>query len=704
MAADLNNKELYINRELSWLEFNERVLDEAFDKTNPVLERFKFLGITASNLDEFFMVRVAGVMEQVFAGRTKPDSSGLSPAAQLEKISERTHEMVKKQYNCLNRSLIPRLREEKIVFKDYGELEYSQKDFLKHYFTTTLFPVLTPMAIDSSRPFPLVYNKSLNLIAELSGEGENRFAVVQAPSVLGRIIELPSGGETRDFIFLEQVIKHFMPKLFEDCEVISSSAFRITRNSDLEIDEDERHDLMVEIEQSIKRRKWGAPVRLEVESDISRNAYSFLREKLEIDESYVYHISGILDLTACFAISGIRGEEQLCDEPLPPVSVKAFKDRDMFERIKEGDVLVHHPYESFDCVVNFVRAAASDPGVLAIKQTLYRVSGNSPIINALIQAAENGKQVTVLVELKARFDEENNINWARKLENAGCHVVYGLVGLKTHCKLCLVVRKEPDGIHRYVHLATGNYNDKTAKLYTDLGMFTSKESYGADVSKLFNVLTGYSKSTDFSKISVAPTGLRDMLLYNIRNETENAKNGRPAAIVAKMNSLVDKPVIKALYEAAEAGVSIKLIVRGICCLRPGVKDVSENISVYSIVGRFLEHSRIYYFENNENPRLYLSSADWMPRNLNRRVEAAFIVDDENIKKEILDILDITLSDTEKIRVMQTDGSYRRADRRGRARLNSQLEFYRRAKEKNKPDSENREDDIFVPITSSSDNI
>lgn len=694
--AELKDSSLYINRELSWLEFNERVLEEAFDKTNPILERFKFLAITASNLDEFFMVRVAGLMEQVYAGRTKPDISGLTPEKQLEKISARTHEMTARQYNCLNRSLLPQLKADKIVFKEYGELNQKQKDFAKQYFDTTLFPVLTPMAIDSSRPFPLVANKSLNLIVELEGE---MYALVQVPSVIDRLVELPEGENgIRELILLEEIIKHFSEKLFEGCKVLSVYAFRITRNSDLEIDEEDSHDLLVEIEESIKRRKWGEPVRLEIEKDINEKAFSFLKTKLELDDEDIYRINGTLDLTVYFALAGLSGCDELRDKPMPPIAVKAFKDKDMFKVIGEGDVLVHHPYESFDPVVNFVKNAASDPYVLAIKQTLYRVSGNSPIIAALIKAAENGKQVTVLVELKARFDEENNINWARKLEKAGCHVVYGLVGLKTHCKLCMVVRKEDDGIHRYLHLGTGNYNDKTARLYTDMGMFTAKESYGADVSKLFNVLTGYSKSASYSKIAAAPTGLREMFLRNIAKEAENAKAGRPAAIFAKMNSLVDGGIIKALYEAAMAGVKIQLVVRGICCLRPGVAGISENISVISIVGRFLEHSRIYRFENGGSPRMYLASADWMPRNLDRRVEVAFAVEDEKIRSEIDRIIEITLSDTVKARVMRSDGTYKRVDKRGRESVHSQMLFYERAEEKNREDKK-KEEDVFVPLTS-----
>lgn len=696
--ADLFDSSLYINRELSWLEFNERVLEEAFDKTNPILERFNFLAITASNMDEFFMVRVAGLMEQVYAGRTRKDIAGLTPMEQLRRISDRVHEMVARQYSCLSRSLIPQLKADKIVFKNYEELNSPQREFVKQYFNTILFPVLTPMAIDSSRPFPLVANKSLNLIVELAG-AEEKYAVVQVPSVVSRLVELNNTQDgQREFIFLEDIIKHFIDKLFEGCKVVSVHAFRITRNSDLEIDEEESHDLLVEIEESIKRRKWGDPVRLEVEKDISESSFDFLERQLEINPEDIYRISGTIDLTVYFAVAGIKGCDHLRNQPMPPSPVKAFRDRDMFEVIKEKDVLVHHPYESFDCVVNFVKLAAADPCVLAIKQTLYRVSGNSPIIAALIQAAENGKQVTVLLELKARFDEENNINWARKLENAGCHVVYGLVGLKTHCKLCMVVRKEEDGIHRYLHLGTGNYNDKTAKLYTDMGMFTAKESYGADVSKLFNVLTGYSKSTNYMKIAAAPTGLREMFMDNIANEMKNAREGKPAYIKAKMNSLVDDGIIRALYEAAMAGVKIDLVVRGICCLRPGVPGISENIRVTSIVGRFLEHSRIYYFENGGEPKVYLASADWMQRNLDRRVEVAFIVEDEDIKKEVCEIMDITLADNVKARVMQSDGTYKRVDRRGKEPIHSQMLFYDMAIEKNRSEKKEKTD-IFIPMTS-----
>ena len=479
---------------------------------------------------------------------------------------------------------------------------------------------------------------------------------------------------------------------------MSAYSFRVTRDADLEIDEEDSHDLLVEIEDSIKQRKWGAPVRLEVDKNICKDSFDFLTEQLEIKDHEVYMIPDVIDLTVWFSLAGIVNRPDLCNIPMPPVPVKEFEDRDMFNVIKEKDVLMHHPYQSFDPVVNFVKFAAKDSNVLAIKQTLYRVSSNSPIIKALIEAAENGKQVTVLVELKARFDEENNINWAKKLEKAGCHVIYGLVGLKTHCKLCLVVRREEEGIVRYCHLGTGNYNDKTAKLYTDMGLFTCKETIGSDVSAIFNCLSGYSKYPNWNKISAAPTDLREMFVKNIEREEKNALEGKPAKIIAKMNSLVDTGIIKALYRASMAGVKIELIVRGICCLKTGIPTVSDNITVRSIVGRFLEHSRIYYFENNGMPKIYLASADWMNRNLDRRVEVAFPVENENLKKKVMDIIDITLKDNIKAKIQQPDGSYKPVDKRGaKELLSSQMEFYRLAKEEYVDFKKSKEDEIFVPV-------
>lgn len=672
---DLTSPNLYYNRELSWLEFNLRVLEEAQDKTNPILERLKFLAITASNLDEFFMVRVSGLMEQRAAKFQGRDPSGLTAKQQLVQISEKVHMITVMQYNCLIRAILPNLSHEGIRILKYADLNSEQKEFVEDYYMTFVYPIITPMAIDQSRPVPLLNNRSLNFIVSLKGEEgseEPLYAFMQIPTVIRRILPLSTEGE---FIFLEEIIRQYIHTLFTGYTVTEKALFRITRNSDLSVDEEDADDLLLEIEKGIKKRKWGEPVRLEIEKKMKKASRKYLQELLKLNEADIYEISGPLDLTTWFDIASLEGWEHLRDERLKPQPVPEFYYRDIFDRIRESDVLVHHPYQEFDSVLRFVSQAASDPKVLAIKQTLYRVSGNSPVVNALITAAENGKQVTVLVELKARFDEENNILWAKRLEKSGCHVIYGLVGLKTHCKICLVVRKEDDGIRRYIHLGTGNYNDSTAKLYTDLGFFTCKETFGADVSALFNLLTGYAKNQSFSKLLVAPTDLRKSFIKMINREAENAVNGKPSGITAKLNSLVDVEIIRALYRAASSGVRIKLIVRGICCLKTGVAGVSENISVYSIVDRFLEHSRIYYFENGGNPKIYLSSADWMPRNLERRVEVAFPVEDSRLKEKLTEILDITLSDTVKLRIQMPDGSYEKIDRRGKELIHSQLKFH-----------------------------
>lgn len=699
---DLDNKDYYVNRELSWLMFNERVLEEAYDKTNPLLERFKFLAITASNLDEFFMVRVSGLLDKVDVGYNKKDIAGLTPSEQLEKISEKAHEMYAKQNSCLMRSLLPALEKEGVKFLKPKELSKEQVKFLKEYFDSTLYPILTPMAIDQSRPFPLLPNKSLNLIMQIIKDDEKVYAIMQVPTVVSRVTELPSSSDSREFIMLEDIISMFVENLFEGCDVKSLSYFRITRNSDLTIDEEDTDDLLSEIEKSIKKRKWGDPVRLEIEKNMDKEIKDFLLAMLDLDGGDIYESTGYIDFTVWSKFSSIKGFDHLRDEVLSPQPVPEFLDKNIFEAIKENDILVHHPYESFDCVVKYVQEASKDPNVLAIKQTLYRVSGNSPIVGALIQAAENGKQVTVLVELKARFDEENNIIWAKKLEKAGCHVIYGLVGLKTHCKICLVVRQEEDGIKRYVHMATGNYNDSTAKLYTDYGFFTAKESFGTDVSALFNVLTGYSKPPQWKKISVAPTSLRQTFLQWIENETNIAKQGRYAEITAKMNSLVDKEMIDALYNASMAGVKINLIVRGICCLKSGIKGVSENIRVISIVDRFLEHSRIYYFHDDGNEKIFLSSADLMPRNLDKRVETAFPIEEESLKERIKETLKITLSDTVKARVQKPDGTYERIDRRGKESIHSQLIFHKQATENYKKAKKHIDSEMFRPLESNMD--
>ena len=666
----------FTNRELSWMDFNARVLEEAYEKDNPVLERFKFLGITASNLDEFFMVRVAGVKEQVRSGYREPDNAGLAPQQQLTLLSAKIHAFVEKQYTCLSRSLIPLLRQQAFFLLRAEEWNEDQQSFADDYFRNVLFPVLTPLAVDRSRPFPMLSNKSLNLGIRLKREGELAFAVVQVPSILPRLVELPCENG-RAFVLLETIIEAHLAELFELHDIEAVAAFRVTRNADLDIAE-ESEDLLIEIQESIKKRKRGKPVRLELSRHCDGELKEFLTEMLDVDELDIYEIGGPLDLTFCFRISSL--DDRLRLPPINPVPAADFCGwEDMFAAIRERDRFVHHPYESFDSVVNFVRTAAEDPDVLAIKQTLYRVSGNSPIIAALMRAADNGKQVTVLVELKARFDEENNIHWALKLEEAGCHVIYGLAGLKTHCKILLVVRREEDGLRRYVHMGTGNYNDSTARQYTDMGMFTCRESYGADASSLFNVLTGYSRPPQYNRFVTAPEGMRPFFQRMIERETENAKNGLPSGIYAKVNSLVDPDIIYRLYAASQSGVPVRLVVRGICSLIPGVPGVSENIRVVSLVGQLLEHSRIFRFENGGNPKLYLGSADWMPRNLDRRVELVFPVEDEDIIRRVEEVIALTQEDTVNAREQNGDGVYSMVDGRGRPAVNSQLELAKRAR-------------------------
>jgi len=675
-----NNPESYVNRELSWIEFNYRVLSEARDKSLPLFERLKFLSITASNLDEFYMVRVASLKDMVHAKYTKPDIAGLKPPEQLEEISERTHELVALQYSTYNRSLLPTLKQNGLrVVQAHEDLSEEEGSYADSYFERNVYPVLTPMAVDSSRPFPLVRNKSLNIAALLqkkSGEEELEFAMVQVPSVLPRIVELPAGKkEERVVILLEQIIERNIGSLFLNYNVISAHPFRIMRNADLTIDEEEAEDLLEEIQKQLKKRQWGEAIRLEVEEKMDKRLLKILKRELSISSVDIFEIAGPLDLTFLMKMYGMKGFEHLKAIPYIPQQVpRLMNEEDIFTNIREGDILLHHPYETFDPVVNFVKTAATDQSVLAIKQTLYRVSGNSPIIAALAEAADNGKQVSVLVELKARFDEENNINWAKKLEKAGCHVIYGLVGLKTHSKITLVVRREEDGIRRYVHLGTGNYNDSTAKLYTDLGLMTCNPQIGEDATAVFNMLSGYSEPLHWNKLVIAPIWLRARFLRLIRRETKNAENGKTAHIMAKMNSLCDKEIIAALYEASCAGVKTQLIVRGICSLKAGVPGLSENITVHSIVGNFLEHARIFYFENDNSPEIYMGSADWMPRNLDRRVEIMFPVEDEMLQEQILHVLKVQFQDNVKAHILKADGTYEKPDKRGKVLVNSQELF------------------------------
>lgn len=656
---DLTKPEYFYNRELSWLKFNLRVLKEAMVKDTPLLERLKFIAISASNLDEFFMVRVASLWSNFDSGVEKRDASGMSVHEQLVAISQAAHEQVRTQTKSLI-ALMAEMDAVKLHFRRVKDLSELGKDWLEEYYREVVFPVLTPMAVDASRPFPFLANKTLNLAVELiKADGEHSMGLIQVPSVLDRIVEVEPEGK-RTFVFLEDIIASHCHDLFKGCHILDMVSFRVTRDSDLDLEEDDSVDLMKEVEESLRKRKRGAAVRLEIFKTNNNRIKKFLEENLDVTEMEVYEINGPLDPTCFFKFIGMKGMWPWLYEPfVPQRPLELPDDSDLFAAIRENDILLHHPYESFDPVVKLVSDAADDPQVLAIKQTLYRVSGNSPIVAALARAAENGKQVTVLVELKARFDEENNILWARRLEKAGCHVIYGLVGLKTHAKIILIVRKEDNGIKRYLHLGTGNYNDSTAKLYTDLGLMTANDEFGSDASAFFNLLSGYSEPPVWNKLVMAPLGLREKIYALIDNEIAMVRSGREGHIIAKMNSLIDQPVIQKLYEASAAGVHIDLIVRGICGLRTGIEGISDNITVRSIVGRQLEHSRIFWFANGGEEQLYLSSADWMPRNLNDRVELFFPVETEEHIRRIKALLDLYLRDNVGAHMMQSNGTYRR---------------------------------------------
>lgn len=712
----MGNSKVFINRELSWLEFDARVLGEAEDILNPLFERLKFLSITASNLDEFFMVRVASLKDMVNAGYTKKDIAGMTAAEQLAALDDRTHAFVKRQYKIYNDELVPALAREGFhIIGSHEELTHEQEIFVDKYFHEDVYPVLTPMAVDSSRPFPLIRNKTLNIAALLkkkNGDDGTEFATVQVPSVLPRFVRLP--GEQDTIILLEEIIERNIDKLFLNYDILCAYPYRIMRNADLSIDEEDAADLLKEIEKQLKKRQWGQAIRLEVQGNIDKQLLKRLKSELNITDSDIYRIDGPLDLTFLMKLYGSFDYAKLKTPKYMPAPVpELMNGKNIFEAVREGDILLHHPYQTFDPVVDFVRQAANDPGVLAIKQTLYRVSGNSPIVAALAAAAENGKQVSVLVELKARFDEENNIIWARKLEQAGCHVIYGLVGLKTHSKITLVVRREEDGIRRYVHLGTGNYNDSTAKLYCDMGLFTCSPAIGEDATAVFNMLSGYSEPVGWNKLSLAPLWLRDRFHYLVEREIRHAKEGQEAHIIAKMNSVCDKDIIELMYKASKAGVKIELIVRGICCLIPQLEGVSENITVRSIVGTFLEHSRIFYFENGGNPEIYMASADWMSRNLDRRVEIMFPVEDAKLKKEVKHILDVQLADNVKAQLMQPDGSYVRVSEllkrengahsdKDYMRIEAQMVFCKEAQQKAKAvsdDADVHNSRVFVPMKS-----
>ena len=696
--------EYYRNREISWLGFNERVLSEAKDKNIPLFERLKFLSITASNLDEFFMVRVASLKDMVHAKYTKPDIAGMTPKEQLKALAPEVKSLIQAQYNTYNRPLIPALKKAGVkVVEKHEDFSEEQKEFVDRYFEEAVYPVLTPMAMDSARPFPLIRNKTLNIGALIAKKGkkekeELEFATVQVPSVLPRIIEIP--GDKKDkttVVLLEEIIERNIGKLFLSNPVVCACPYRIIRNADLTIDEDEAADLLTEIEKQLKKRQWGEVIRLDVEEKMDPRLLKILKMEFDMKEEDIHYINGPLDLTFLMKMYKLEGFDDLKVEPYVPAPVKEMMtDEDIFTQIRRQDILLHHPYMSFDPVVDFVRQASRDPEVLAIKQTLYRVSGNSPIIAALAQAAENGKQVTVLVELKARFDEENNIVWAKKLEKAGCHVIYGLLGLKTHSKITLVVRKEEEGIRRYVHLGTGNYNDSTAKQYTDCGILTCSAKIGEDATAVFNMLSGYSEPKSWNKLVVAPIWMRDRFLHLIEMEQRRALEGKEARIVAKMNSLCDRDIIAALYAASAAGVKIDLIIRGICCLKVGIPGVSENITVRSIVGNFLEHSRIFYFYSDGKEQLFMGSADWMPRNLDKRVEIVFPVEDPRLKEEVKHILHIQLADNVKAHILQPDGTYEKIDKRGKQLVNSQEYFCEEAHKIAETKTGSGHDRIFIP--------
>ena len=683
------SQEHYLNRELSWLEFNARVLEEAADPANPPLERIKFLSIVSSNLDEFFEVRVAGLQEQLYAGLEPQDfpADGLAPAEQLARIGQRTHQLVGDQYRLLHDELIGQLEQSGIQWVRLADLLPAERRYVDSLFSSSIYPVLTPLAIDPGHPFPHVHNKSLNIALLVERKHANQpqelFAVVQVPAVLDRVVVLPGDPDRVRFVLLEDIIAAHLETLFGGFSVVGHTVFRVTRNTDLTIAEDDAEDLLQTIEEHLRLRMRGDAVRLEISETADERFVQMLVTALDLDAREVYRVTGPVDLTVLMALHRMEGFRGLKDEPLVPGIPPAFATgADVFELIRSQDVLVHHPYESFGCVVNFIERAADDPQVLAIKQTLYRTSGGSPIIRALERAAQNGKQVTALVELKARFDEENNIVWARSLEHAGVHVVYGVVGLKTHCKASLVVRREADGIRRYVHLSTGNYNPTTARVYTDLGLFTAKSEFGEDTSELFNLLTGYSQGRRWRKFLVAPLGLREQIVELIGREGRNAELGRPSRIIVKMNALVEPTVIDALYRAAQSGVRIDLIVRGTCCLRPDMAGLSENIRVISIVDRFLEHSRIFYFENAGDPEVFLGSADWMPRNFFRRIELMFPVEDARLKARLIEqLLPVILSDNAKGRQLRADGRYvRLAPAEGQEAIRSQAVFLTWARE------------------------
>lgn len=676
---DLTDPSLYINRELSWLAFNRRVLEEGQDPQVPLLERLKFLAIFSSNLDEFFMVRVGGLQQKVQAGISRSSGADkMPPLEQLDRIGVTVRELVTAQYSSLNAEVLPELKKHGIVIRSQKDLTPEDRKHIRAYFKEQIFPVLTPLAIDPGHPFPHLLNKTLNLAVRLQrpGDADQLFAVVQVPSLLPRFAPLPAESGNA-FVPLEDVIRLHMTELFPGMELGESVSFRVTRDNEFELD-DEVDDLLRAIENFVKQRRRGHAVRLEIDASAPVDVEQFLSNALDIDGGDVYRIPGLLDLTGLFQLHGLSGFNDLRDPPFVPIPVTAFEQSSSpWAVIRAKDILVHHPYESFKHVVDFIEAAANDERVLAIKQTLYRTSSDSPVVRALARAADRGKQVTAVIELKARLDEERNIVWAKELEKAGVHVVFGFIGLKTHCKVALVVRRDEDNsLRRYVHLSTGNYNPQTANTYTDLGFFTARTEFADDVTLLFNHLTGYAELPQYRKLILAPQRMLDFMVERIERETANRKAGKPAKIAVKLNGLIEPAVVQALYRASQAGVPIEICCRGVCALRPGVPGVSESIRVISVVDRFLEHSRIFYFENGGEPDVYIGSADWMDRNLTRRVEVVFPIEQPDLKQRLIEeILKTSLADTVKARELKMDGTYQRVvPKNGETALSSQKHF------------------------------
>lgn len=674
---DFSKSEYFINRELSWLEFNQRVLDQAFDDSNPILERLKFLCIVSSNLDEFFEVRVAGLKQQKLIGASRVEADGLSSSETLARISERSRRMVEAQYRCWREMIQPELEKEGIRFHNYPHVPEEVRGHFETYFRESIYPVLTPLAVDPAHPFPQLLNKSLNVIVELEGEDlSTDIAVVQAPRILPRVVPFPNTKDGTDYVFLGNIIQNHVQSLFHGVKVKGAHLFRVTRNSNLYVDEEEAGNLLNAIEEELRKVNRGAAVRLEVKSDCPVHVLERLLEIFNLEEEDVFRIDGPLNFSRLMPLATQIDRPDLRYKRFTPCTVVSLDtESDLFYHIRKGDILLHHPYDSFQTVVDFLAQAAEDPHVLAIKQTLYRTSSDSPIVHSLIAAARNGKQVTAVIELKARFDEAANINWARLMREAGVDVVYGVTGLKTHAKAMLVIRSEGEKIRRYAHLGTGNYHPSTAKIYTDLSLLTARESLTTDLAETFNCLTGVSRFPGMNDLLVAPWSLYEGFIEHIEKEIEHSKAGRPCGIYAKVNSLVEEGIIQALYRASSAGVPVRLLVRGMCALRVGIPGVSENIEVRSIVGRFLEHSRIYHFTNGGDPEIYLGSADWMPRNLFRRVETIFPVRSPGMRDHLQEILDWFWRDNVKAQVMKTDGTYDFRERHfDEANFDAQAEF------------------------------